>query len=266
MPSLPYSTVSSNRPSQQPGIDRVTMYTLKLALALLLTVLPAAQISQADSQTESQLHYHLGTASRDGIGKYYHGREIARVMGHRGARWLERDSRVFEELPDLAVQAMDLSADAVVADIGAGTGYFTFRLADRVPSGRVYAVDIQTEMLDIIRKRMQRRGVDNVVPVLGDTDDPSLPKGVIDAVLLVDAYHEFDHPYEMMRGIVRSLNADGRVYLIEYRGEDPTIPIKPLHKMTQQQAIREMHAVGMEWVETREFLPTQHFMVFRKAG
>ncbi len=237
-----------------------------LALGLLLVLLPATQVSQANPPDTAKHHYSFGTPSRDGIGKFYHGREIAQVMGHRGARWLERDSRTTEEMPDLAVQAMDLSPDAVVADIGAGTGYFTFRLSAEVPSGRVYAVDIQNEMLDIIRKRIQRRGVDNVVPIMGKIDDPSLPAGEIDAVLLVDAYHEFNHPYEMMHGIVGSLRPEGRVFLIEYRGEDRQLPIKPLHKMTQQQVIKEMQAVGLEWVETLDFLPTQHFMVFRKAG
>ena len=238
------------------------MQALKAILASVLLGLMASPDSQAESLSLTQEPYTYGTPSRDGIGKFYHGREIAQVMGHRGAAWLERRTREQEEAPDLAIQAMTLSPDAIVADIGAGTGYFTFRLATRVPAGQVYAVDIQTEMLDIIRKRIERRNVDNVVPILGTTDDPSLPPASIDAVLLVDAYHEFDHPFEMMRGIVQSLRPGGRVYLIEYRGEDRQLAIKPLHKMTEQQAIREMQAVGLHWVETQTFLPTQHFMVF----
>ena len=238
------------------------MHALRATIVSVLLGLLASLNSQAESLNLSQDSYTYGTPSRGGIGKFYHGREIAQVMGHRGARWLERNTRVFEEAPDLAVQAMDLPSDAVVADIGAGTGYFTFRLAARVPVGQVYAVDIQTEMLDIIRKRMRRRSVENVVPVLGSTDDPGLPQGAIDAVLLVDAYHEFDHPFEMMHGIVQSLRPGGRVYLVEYRGEDRQLAVKPLHKMTEQQVIREMQAVGLEWVETQAFLPTQHFMVF----
>ena len=223
-----------------------------------------ANASLAQASTEKEGLYTHGAPSRDGIGKFYHGREISQVMGHRGAAWLERQSRVRDEAPDKAVQAMQLANDAVVADIGAGTGYFSFRLAAQVSEGQVYAVDIQPEMLDIIRKRMQRRSVDNVIPLKGESDNPMLPPDAIDAVLLVDAYHEFTHPYEMMRGIVRALRAGGKVYLIEYRGEDPRIPIKPLHKMTQQQAIREMQAVGLSWIETRDVLPTQHFMVFEK--
>ncbi len=173
--------------------------------------------------------YTYATPTPDGTGKYYFGREIAQVMGHRGAQWLERKSRIDEEAPDRVVQAMQLPPDAVVADIGAGTGYFTFRLATLVPAGRVYAVDIQPEMLDIIRKRVQRRSVQNVTTLQGELDDPLLPERAVDAVLLVDAYHEFAYPSEMMNRIVRSLRPGGKVFLIEYRGEDPRIPIKPLH-------------------------------------
>ena len=208
----------------------------------------------------------MTTPSRDGIGKHYFGREISQVMGHRGAAWLERRSRVAEEHPDDVVKAMALAPDAKVADIGAGTGYFSLRIAPKVPDGRVYAVDIQPEMLAILRERTERQGIDNVLPVRGKLDDPMLPAETIDAVLMVDAYHEFAYPFEMMRGIVRSLRPGGRVYLVEYRGEDPRIPIKPLHKMTQRQAIKELEAVGLQWRETKDFLPTQHFMVFEKPA
>lgn len=227
---------------------------------------PLAGAVVADATATAESIYTTKTPSRDGTGKVYLGREISHVMGHRGAAWLERQSRVREELPDLAVQAMGLSPDSVVADIGAGTGYFTFRMATFVPEGRVFAVDIQPEMLAIIRERMVQWSIDNVVPVKGQVGDPMLPPNSIDAALFVDAYHEFSHPHEMMQGIVRALRPGGRVYLIEYRGEDPAIPIKRLHKMTQKQAIREMKVVGLEWVETRDFLPTQHFMIFQKQG
>jgi len=210
--------------------------------------------------------YTFTTPTRDGIGKRYFGREIAQVMGHRGAAWLERRSRVAEEHPVDVVRGMTLVTDANVADIGAGTGYFSFRIAPKVPEGRVYAVDIQPEMLAILRGRIERHEIGNVFPVLGKPDDPMLPAGTIDAVLLVDAYHEFAFPFEMMRGIVRSLRPGGRVYLVEYSGEDPRIPIKPLHKMTQRQAIKELGAFGLQWLETKDFLPTQHFMVFEKSA
>lgn len=232
--------------------------------AIALWSLAAAANGVAWAEDLGNQRYVYGASSRDGIGKYYMGREISQVMGHRGAAWLERKARAVDEAPAAAVQAMQLEPNAVVADIGAGTGYFSFPLSARVPQGRVYAVDIQPEMLDIIRKRIERHSVRNVTPVIGKVDDPMLPADAIDAVLLVDAYHEFAYPYEMMRGIVRALRPGGKMYLIEYRGEDASIPIKRLHKMTQRQAITEMQAVGLEWVETLDFLPTQHFMVFEK--
>jgi ubiquinone/menaquinone biosynthesis C-methylase UbiE len=242
-------------------MTRWPLALLTVLLAFLTLAFGLAQPSVADSGI-----YRYQSPSRDGIGKLYFGREIAQVMGHRGAAWLERSSRTVEEHPDQVVAAMALTQDASVADIGAGTGYFTFRLASLVPEGRVFAVDIQPEMLTILEKRIARRGITNVVPVLGAIDDPRLPEASVDAVLLVDAYHEFAYPFEMMQAIVRSLRPQGRVFLIEYRGEDPRIPIKPLHKMTQDQAIREVEAVGLRWVETRDFLPTQHFMVFEKSA
>ena len=222
----------------------------------------AAVPAQAESALSADEIYRFHAPSRDGIGKSYFGREISQIMGHQGAAWLERRTRVVEERPDRVVDGMELALDAQVADIGAGTGYFTFRIAEAVPKGRVYAVDVQPEMLEILRKRIERRAITNVTPVLGAEDDPKLPSGRLDAVLLVDAYHEFAHPLEMMQGIRRALRPGGRVVLIEYRGEDPRVPIKPLHKMTQAQAITELEAVGLRWVETLDILPTQHFMVF----
>jgi SAM-dependent methyltransferase len=230
--------------------------------SILLSSLMATAVSALEPRLEPV--YTQIEPSRDGIGKVYMGREISQVMGHLGAPWLERRSRAREELPEVLVDQMDLAEEAVVADVGAGTGYFTFRLSRRVPQGRVYAVDIQPEMLAMVRERMSRSRVDNVVPVEGAVDDPNLPPDSIDAVLLVDAYHEFSHPFEMMRGIKRSLRRGGRVFLVEYRGEDPSIPIKPLHKMTEAQVKREMAAVGLVWEKTLDVLPTQHLMVFRK--
>lgn len=193
------------------------------------------------------------------------GREIAQVMGHRAAGWLERPEREAQEKPALLLDNLDLAKDDVVADIGAGSGYFTFRLAERVPQGRVLAVDIQREMLRLIARGSRERGLENIEPVLGAIDDPKLPEGEVDLVLMVDAYHEFSHPREMMTAIVDSLAEGGRVALVEYRGEDPEVNIKPLHKMTQAQAKKEMAAVGLEHVETIDVLPTQHLMIFRRA-
>jgi FkbM family methyltransferase len=200
----------------------------------------------------------------DGIGKVYLGREIAKVMGHLGAGWLERPEREREEQPRKAIEMMDLKATDVVADIGAGSGYFSFRIAEKVPRGKVLAVDIQPEMLDLIKTRAKELNVTNVEAVLGKEDDPVLPEAGVDVVLMVDAYHEFEHPREMMLAVIKALKPGGRVIDVEYRGEDPNVPIKELHKMTEAQAVKEMRAVGLRHVKTLKDLPQQHFMVFEK--
>lgn len=210
--------------------------------------------------------YTAVRASRDGIGKVYMGREISHVMGHLGAGWLERPTREREERTDLLIESLPLESDDVVADIGAGTGYFSIPIARRVPEGRVLAVDIQQEMLDIIEERKRNGAPANIEPVLGTITDPNLPANAVDLVLLVDAYHEFSHPYEMGSAMAEALKPGGRIILIEYRVEDPTVPIKPLHKMSEAQSIREMEAIGLEHVRTEAFLPQQHFMVFEKPN
>jgi SAM-dependent methyltransferase len=203
--------------------------------------------------------------SPDGIGKYYMGREIAKVMGHTGAGWLERPSRELEEQPSKIVSALDLKPDDVVADIGAGSGYMSFRIAPLLTQGKVLAVDIQPEMLDIIEFFKQEKHITNVEPVLATLKNPNLPRASIDLVLMVDAYHEFEYPQEVMQGIVNALKPGGRVVLVEYRGENPLIMIKRLHKMTQKQVRKEMQTVGLVWRETKNLLPQQHLMVFEKV-
>jgi FkbM family methyltransferase len=203
--------------------------------------------------------------SQDGIGKFYQGREISRVMGHQGADWLERPERIQQEQPDQVVANMGLEPDHVVADIGAGTGYFSFRIARQVPEGKVLAVDIQPEMLTLLEQRQAAEGVSNIEGVLGQIDDPNLPPNSIDAAIMVDAYHEFSHPYEMIRGIYQALRPGGRVFLLEYRAEDPRVPIRPLHKMTEEQVVKEMLVFNLEWTETLDFLPWQHMMIFTKV-
>jgi precorrin-6B methylase 2 len=212
-------------------------------------------------------HYTFREASRDGIGKVYMGREIAHVMGHRGAGWLERPAREQEERTDLLLMGLGLQPGDVVADIGAGTGYFTLPMARQVgDKGRVLAVDIQPEMLAIVERRMLAEDVFNIEMILATETDPRLPGGAVDVVLMVDAYHEFSHPREVMEQVAASLSERGRVILVEYRGEDPSVPIKPLHKMTVAQASREMAAVGLELDQLREELPRQPIMIFRRAG
>ena len=208
--------------------------------------------------------YSTRRPSRDGIGKVYMGREISFVMGHQGIGWLERSGREREERTDLVVANMELAEDAVVADIGAGSGYFTFRIAPRVPRGKVLAVDIQPEMLKVIEERREALGAANVETIQGSEMHPRLPAGEVDAALMVDAYHEFSHPREMMTALYQALAPGGRVFLVEYRAEDPDVPIKPLHKMTEGQARRELEAVGLRFVENRPVLPQQHFLIFEK--
>ena len=214
--------------------------------------------------TDTSGVYSQRAPSRNGIGKVYMGREISKVMGHRGANWLERPARAEKERPDLLVDSLPLGPSDTVADIGAGTGYLSFRVAPRVPEGNILAVDIQPEMLNMMRERIDERGVDNVTPIRGTVTDPQLPADSVDLAYMVDAYHEFSHPYEMMTALMEDLTPGGRVVLVEYPREDPSIPIKTLHKMTEAQAKKEMRAVGLEWVETKDMLPRQHFMVFRK--
>ncbi len=211
--------------------------------------------------------YEFGRATRDGIGKYYMGREISHVMGHLGAGWLERPTREREERTDLLLENLPLEPGAVAADIGAGTGYFSLPMARQVgPEGRVLAVDIQPEMLAIIADRVAAENLANVDTILATETNPRLPANSIDLVLLVDAYHEFAYPREVMTGVAAGLKPGGRVVLIEYRAEDPRVPIKRLHKMSAEQAIAEMRAVGLDWETTLDFLPQQHFLVFRKPG
>lgn len=202
----------------------------------------------------------------DGIGKFYMGREIAHVMGYQGAGWLERPERIEEERPDEVVEKMKLAPDAVVADVGAGTGYFTFRFARAARGGKVYAVDLQPQMLSIIEQRKKELKIENVIGVQSTETDVRLPEGSIDVVFFADVYHEFSHPREMMESIVKALKPGGRVVQIEYRGEDPDVPIKRVHKMTVAQCRKEMAVVGLVWKETKGFLPQQHFIVFEKPA
>jgi ubiquinone/menaquinone biosynthesis C-methylase UbiE len=201
----------------------------------------------------------------NGIGTYYMGRQIAHVMGHEGAGWLERSGRRQEEGTDILLNELRLKPTDVVADIGAGTGFFTFQLAKKVPKGRVFAVDIQPEMIAALQSNKRRFNAPNVRPVLSTTTSPALPADSVDLVLIVDAYHEFDHPREMARAIRRSLRpGTGRLALVEYRAEDANVPIKRIHKMSVEQARKEMAAVGLEFVQTIERLPQQHLLIFRR--
>ena len=220
---------------------------------------------RADVDPEKS-HYTTGSPNRDGIGKIYMGREISHVMGHLGAGWLERPERERLERTDLLIAGLRLSEDFVVADIGAGTGYFTFPVAARVPEGKVFSVDIQPEMLALIEQRKTLENVVNVETVLGEADDPRLPDNEIDLAFIVDAYHEFSFPREMGERLKASLKPGGQLVLVEYRAEDPRVPIKRLHKMSEMQVKQEMAAIGLDWVRTESHLPQQHVLIFQKPG
>jgi ubiquinone/menaquinone biosynthesis C-methylase UbiE len=202
---------------------------------------------------------------RDGIGKFYMGREIAHVMGHQAADWLERPNRNEEENTELLVETLKFKRGENVADIGAGTGYFTRRIATRVaPSGKVFAVEIQQEMLDLLTNKLAGQGITNVVPVLGTVKDPKLPGASIDTILMVDVYHEFDFPFEMVESMCRALKPGGRMVFVEYRAEDESVPIKRLHKMTVAQVKKEMAPHPLKFAEAVEVLPWQHIIIFQK--
>lgn len=228
-------------------------------------ILPAILFSLSSLLiAEDASHYSQKEPSRDGTGKVYMGREISQVVSQHAIGWLERRDREGEEKPSLVMEQLELEPDAVVADIGAGSGYFSFLIAPLVPDGKVIAVDIQQEMLDFVEAKKKLKKIFNVETLLGTIQDTRLPEDTVDLAILVDAYHEFSHPREMAQSIIKGLKPGGRIVLLEYRGEDPLVPIKPLHKMTVKQVRREMEAVGFEFVEVRDFLPRQHFLVFQK--
>ncbi|MGA0406919.1 MAG: class I SAM-dependent methyltransferase [Limisphaerales bacterium] len=222
---------------------------------------------QKVTPTPATSHYRLmPRASIDGIGKIYQGREISQVMGHLGASWLERTERASEERPDMLVESLGIKPGQVVADIGAGSGYFTRRLSAKVgKEGKVMAVDIQREMLDILRRNLSSMGITNVNMILGSETSPNLPPASVDLVLMVDVYHEFSFPHEMMTNLREALKPDGQVVWVEYRLEDPSVPIKRLHKMSRQQVHKEAQYQGFEFVRSYENLPRQHVLFYKKS-
>ncbi|GIT12754.1 MAG: methyltransferase type 11 [Verrucomicrobiales bacterium] len=246
-----------------------------LGLAALFTALgqPTPALGQAPAKAgvrtdpENPRYTYRTRHSRDGIGKFYMGREIAHVMGHLGAGWLERPSRELEEKPQTLIRALKIKPGDNVADIGVGTGYFARRIARVIgPKGTVYGVDIQPEMLELLKKNLDQLGIKNVKGVLGSIQDPKLPPNSIDLALMVDVYHEFSHPYEMLQNICSALKPGGRIAFVEYRMEDPNVPIKLLHKMSQLQVMKEATPHPLEWVETITALPRQHIIVFKKTS
>jgi predicted methyltransferase len=238
--------------------------TIRACLTALLLIQALASPG-ALAEEATRARYADVEASPDGIGKVYLGREIAQVMSYHGAPWLERPERVEEERPDLVLASLDLKPDMVVADLGAGSGYYSWRLGERVGSGgTVYAVDIQPEMITLLQRHMSQRGAANVKAILGTPTDPRLPADKLDLVLMVDVYHEFEYPYEMLAAIVRALKPGGQLVFVEYRGNDASVPIKPLHTMTEAQVRKEASVHRVEWLKTVRNLPWQQVIVFRK--
>jgi SAM-dependent methyltransferase len=230
-------------------------------LAPLLQAEPSARPAQKPRYEVKREH------DPNGIGKFYMDREIAQVMGYQGIGWLERPEREQEEEPAKLVKMLDFKPGMVVADIGAGSGYFTFRIAPLVgPRGKVYAVDIQKKMRDRLTYRAKALNMTNVQPVRGTITNPNLPAGAIDLVLMVDVYHEFSHPYEMTEAMVKALKPGGRLVFVEYRKEDmnPPVPILEVHKMTEAQVLLEMGPHPLRHVKTLKGLPRQHVIIFEK--
>ena len=220
--------------------------------------------NQLYAQEDNYSKYTFKRGDFNGIGKWYMGREIAYVMGFQGIKWLERSEREKEEDVTTLIKNMRISPNDTIADIGAGSGYHVFKMAPLAKNGLVYAVDIQSEMLEAIQLKKKSNRVANVKTVLGSEKSINLPKYSLDKILLVDVYHEFNYPIEMIESIKNALKPNGLLFLIEYRGEDSTVPIKKIHKMTEKQSVAEMRAAGFELKENIGNLPWQHCMIFVK--
>jgi SAM-dependent methyltransferase len=246
------------------SIFRSTPASLSAAIVgLLLSSASPAQTPPATGPQPVSV-YQTGAPSRDGIGKFYYHREIAHIMGFEGAAWLERPDRQSEERTDLLVEALHLAPGMNVADVGAGSGYLSKLIAPLIAPGKVLAVDVQPEMVQLLKGLAAQPATRNIVAVQGSTASVNLRENSVDLAILVDAYHELSHPYEIIQSIMSALKSGGRLVLVEYRGEDPAIPIKALHKMTVAQIKLEMRQFRLTLERTDERLPIQHIVVFRK--
>lgn len=239
------------------------MKQLSVILAIFLSITLGHGQSQRLEKTAEPV-YSFKTPSPDGTGKVYLGREISSIMNFMGMSWLERASRQEEENTGLAIKNLPIDKKSVVADIGAGSGYYTFRIAPKVPEGKIYAVEIQDPAIQYLKERSKSLGFDNVITVKGSEKSPNLPENSIDLAIMVDVYHELLYPQEVLQEIRKSLKPDGKLLLIEYRAEDPKVMIKRLHKMTVKQVKKELEANGFRLVENGQFMNIQHFLVFEK--
>ena len=233
------------------------MHTLKSCI-LLFTFLSLSLFSLGQDR------YNIKTGDPNGINKWYMGRQIAQVMSHYGIDWLEREEREREENTSLLLKNLAVKPGMVIADIGAGSGYHSALLSKMVGSGKVFAVDVEPEMITYLNKRIKQEKLSRIVPVLSTEQKVSLPENTIDMMLLVDVYHEFSYPYEMALSMRAALKRSGKLVLVEFRSEDSTVPIKTIHKMSEAQAIKELKAAGFAFDKNIDNLPWQHCMVFTK--
>lgn len=212
----------------------------------------------------AQERYTVKPGDPNGISKWYMGRQIAQVMSHFGIDWLERQEREQEENTTQLLKNLALQPGTVIADIGAGSGYHSTLLSKMVGNGKVYAVDVEREMIAYLNERIKREGKKNIIPVLSTEKSVSLPANSMDMMLLVDVYHEFSFPYEMAQSMLEALKPGGKLVLVEFRAEDPNVPIKAIHKMSQQQAVKEFKTAGFLFEKNISNLPWQHCLIFRK--
>ena len=237
--------------------------SLRVALLLALS-LGLVGVTPAITK-DAPPRYQTVPANADGIGKAYMGRQIAHVMGFQGAAWLEREEREREERSDLLLQILAPVSESTVADVGAGTGYYSRRVADLVgPTGKVYAIDVQPEMFATLQSLAKQRGYGHIMPVLGTVREVKLPAASVDLAIMVDVYHELEFPYEVLASVVQAVKPGGRVVFVEYRAEDSRVPIKRLHKMSETQIRREAELHQLTWERTANDLPWQHVVIFRR--
>lgn len=233
------------------------MHTLRPCI-LLFAFLSLAMFSLGQDR------YKIRTGDPNGINKWYMGRQIAQVMSHYGIDWLEREEREREENTSLLLKNLAVKPGMFIADIGAGSGYHSVLLSKMVGNGKVFAIDVEPEMIAYLNKRIKHEKLSRIVPVLSTEQKVSLAENTIDMMLLVDVYHEFSYPYEMALSMRSALKPGGKLVLVEFRSEDPTIPIKTIHKMSKAQAIKEFKAAGFAFDKNLDNLPWQHCMVFTK--
>jgi len=257
---MPWS-LSYRKHETQFKVQKTMKKNIRL-LFLLAIIVPLSQCAGQDTSSNGKYTFKKGNPY--GIGKWYMGREIANVMGFQGMDWLDRPEREEEENTSKLLRNMEIGADDTIADIGAGSGYHVFKMAPIAGKGLIYAVDIQDEMLTELRKNKENRKSKNVRIIKGGDKSVNLKENSVDKVLMVDVYHEFDYPIEMIASIKKALRPEGKLFLIEYRGEDNRVPIKKVHKMTEEQAVKEMEAAGMKLERNIGNLPWQHCMVFGK--